>query len=280
MFVPASSSFGNGARTFTVQGSTSGISPDGVPTTPGAADTLPGGRVPDTSRPQHSGCLGQRVDLNEAVHLLTAQHKGVRHMASTTTARTIEPRDAAITAAIAGAVLVVLGYASGIGVRPAGEVTAALPPQAAPPVAAAPLTPAPAAVVAADPPPAMSVPAPAPAGPVATAQQPMALPTPTPAAPAAEASATAHTDETPAAPDQPTCSPDLVTSLLGNVPIVSGLTAEVSGLLSGLTGSLLTSPVAGPTDPTDGTDATGLLGGLAGTACDATAARTTLDPTP
>jgi hypothetical protein len=144
---------------------------------------------------------------------------------TSTTPRTIERRDAAVAAALAGAVLVIVGYASGIGIRPAAEVTATLPERTAPSTATEP-APAPQVPVAVAPPVAASVPVPV--APATTVTAPAAKSTthPQPAAPGPRSS-----EPTPA---DPTACPDgLVTALVddlhvGNVtPLVTGLLRPV-----------------------------------------------------
>jgi hypothetical protein len=139
---------------------------------------------------------------------------------TSTTPRTIDRRDAAVTAALSGAVLVIVGYASGIGIKPAAEVTATLPQQPAPS--------------------AVTEPAPAPQAPVAVA--PPIAPVPVPAAPApttavpAPASSHVHSpapDPTPTTPPtEPTaCATGMVPGLVDTLPVVGAVSPLVTGLL-------------------------------------------------
>lgn len=183
-------------------------------------------------------------------------------------ARTIDRRDAAVTAALAGMVLVVLGYASGIGLRPAAETTATLPqptptptPAVADPVLPSPAVAAPVAAVGAP-----MVMGPPPAAPTSAAiTHPSATITPTPSVP------------TPSATPDPTCPPALLEGLVGDLPLVG----EVSSLLSGVVGSL---PLVGTTQTaTDPGPQTGVLGCTVGavlgpTCCQAAVARTGTAP--
>jgi hypothetical protein len=57
--------------------------------------------------------------------------------------------------------------------------------------------------------------------------------------------------------------------VLGALPVVSGLTTQVSSLLSGLTSGLLSTP-AGQASSSTPADSAGLLDGLLGNACDPT----------
>jgi hypothetical protein len=181
--------------------------------------------------------------------------------------RSIDRRDAAITAALAGMVVIILGYASGVGLRPEAAVPATVQ-QPAAPSAIEPTTPV-------DPPPvAVAAPAPVVVPPAPIVQHgpvPTSTPTPTP-------SATPATTPSPAAAS--TCAPGLVSSLVGDLPLVG----NVSGLLSGLigTGGLLgsaTTPASGATSATSATSGTDPLscavGALLGpSCCSAKAART------
>ena len=175
-------------------------------------------------------------------------------------ARTIGRRDAAVTAALCGTVLVVLGYASGIGLERPTEVAASLPAPttAAPeaPVTTTPDLPSAVPVPALAPAPIIvsAVPAPATETPHEHTTTPSASPTPTPA---------------PSAPAA-TCPPGLVPSLFGSLPVLSGVTTLVTNLLT--TPLLGASSMGGPA-PTTGLGCT--VGALLGTTCcdQATAAR-------
>jgi hypothetical protein len=138
--------------------------------------------------------------------------------------RTIDRRDAAVTAALAGAVLVILGYASGIGLRPEAAVSAT-PPVQSPPTPEAPLIPTPSTVV---PHPVVAVVPVAPA--MSHAATVATVPGPTHAMPSPS---TPSPDPLPTPVDEPTCSPGLVEGIVGNLPLVT----NVASLLSGLVGS-------------------------------------------
>jgi hypothetical protein len=169
------------------------------------------------------------------------------------TARTIDRRDAAVTAGLAGAVLVIVGYASGIGLRPAAEVAATLPeqpatstPSASEPTA--PLVPPIAAEMPASMPAAMPVlPVPSTTNPVAShtpAPSPRPTPTPTPTA--------------------SSCPKGLVATLVGGLPLVGEVTSLVTDLLSApLVGSAdVSESPAATTDPLDCA-----VGSVLGTTC-------------
>lgn len=162
---------------------------------------------------------------------------------------------------LAGGVVVILGYASGIGITPTDAATAAPPAQ--PPAATAPAAPA------TIPPPATTIAQPAMPG---TSTMPdMAMP--------ADSShpATAHPDPTPSPEPEPTepadtCGP----SVLEGLPAVGQLT---SSLLSSVVSTTpLVSDLAGP--PADG-QPTGplscLIGTLVGPTCCTTTAAATED---
>jgi len=188
-----------------------------------------------------------------------------------TSARTIDRREAAVTAALAGAVLVILGYASGIGLRPQSTASAVAPQPE--PTTTAPLTPAPTAVAVVPP---AAVPAPvAPAAPVIHTHVP--APSASPAPPPSPA----PTTPTPSPDPAPSCAPGLLESLVGELPVVGDASTLVSGLTSGLTSGLLgsvpllgPSPAAATTEPPSALACT--LGAVLGpSCCDAEAARTT-----
>jgi len=172
---------------------------------------------------------------------------------ASSTARTIHRRDAAVTAALVGGVLVILGYASGIGLKPQSAVTASLAVPHAPAITAEPQgepqgeTPAPAQPVAEAPVVAAPVPG---SGTVSAHVTGPATPPSTPPATSTESPMTPTPD--PAAEPEPTpsCATDPVDGLLGGLPLVSDVTSLVENLL----GAPL---LAVPTDPvTDAAPAT------------------------
>lgn len=183
---------------------------------------------------------------------------------SSSNARTIQRRDAAVTAALAGGVLVILGYASGIGIKPASEAAAAISsPSPSPEVVAPAQTPAPPEPVPAQDaaaPAAVSLPAPPP--PVAAAPTPTTAPT---SAPATGDPASPEASPTPSAPDvpssAPTCPADIVGGLVSQLPVVPDVLSLVS--------SLLTTPLVGTSTAPDATPAplTCTVASLAGTTC-------------
>jgi len=180
----------------------------------------------------------------------------------------IDLREAAIASALAGVVVVALGYASGLGVPVRNEASATLaPPQAAPQTA----PPATSAPMTAAPPVAMAMP-PAPAGGMGE----MAGAAVTPGmdmagmdmdgagahggpAPAVEPPATPATPESPTTAECADLLAQLPTSDLPLVGSLTGSTATSDGLLGGLLGGatsltgsltapvtdLLTTPLAG-----------------------------------
>lgn len=142
----------------------------------------------------------------------------------------IAPREAAITASLAGAVVVVLAYASGFGLRP--------------PLVAAPVAPVPSSPTAAALPSAAPVPVLQPAVryvavvPAATASRPPApAVVPTPGPPHRSAPV-----PSPPAPTPSSCPPGVLTSVL----------APVGDLLDGLLGVDVLRPGAGLLDCTVG----------------------------
>lgn len=212
------------------------------------------------------------VAPNGAVAGAAHSGKGVRQMASET-ARTVDRREAAVTAALAGGVLVIVGYASGIGLRPATEIAAALPEQ---PAASAPVVPAPtpsptAPTPIAPPPAAVPVPASLPVAPT----HPTVPMHPSPSPPAAPP-ASAAPIPSPAATD---CPPGLVPSLVGALPVVGTVTSLVT--------DLLTTPLLAPAGATAVPETTGgplgcTVGALLATTCcsEATVTRSATDPAP
>jgi hypothetical protein len=181
---------------------------------------------------------------------------------------TTDRRDAAVTAALAGMVLVIVGYASGIGLRPPAEVSATLPDQTTPSASPDPvLNPAPPSLSAVEAPAAVAMP---------TSMPPAHVPS-VPATPASHTptvSPSAMPTQTPTPSD---CPQGLVDTLVGDLPLVSGLTSLVSGLLTTpLLGSTAV-PDSGPTDPLGCT-----VKSIIGTSCcaDTAAARTTTGVAP
>lgn len=165
---------------------------------------------------------------------------------------------------LAGGVVVILGYASGIGITPTDAATAAPPAAAQPPAAAAP------AVPATIPPPAAPIAQPAMPG---TSTMPdMAMPADAPHQATIDPEPTPSPSEPePTDPDD-TCAP----SVLEGLPAVGQLT---SSLLSSVVASTpVVSDLAGP--PTDG-QATGplscLIGSLVGPTCCTTTTATAED---
>lgn len=153
------------------------------------------------------------------------------------TSSTVSRRDAAVAAALAGTVVVVLGYASGLGVRVEPATTTVTP---APP--AAPVTPAP------EPEPTMEmVPAPVMSPmPVATPAHPVpetpVAPDhpihPTPTEPEPDPDPVPEPSPDPGVPDGDAAS---CTSLLAGLPVVGPATVPLTSLLGDV---LVTTPVA------------------------------------
>jgi hypothetical protein len=137
-------------------------------------------------------------------------------MSSAETA-SILPREAAITAALAGAVVVLLAYASGFGLQT--------------PLVAAPVVPAPSTSVAVATPTAAPVPVVQPLPAIQAISEPSA-PTPTPRPPLVTRPSTPA--PTPAAPTPVSCSPGTL----------SGLLAPVDALVDGLLGADLSGTTA------------------------------------
>jgi len=178
---------------------------------------------------------------------------------ASSTARVIDRRDAAVSAALAGTVLVILGYASGIGLRSPAEVVAALPqPAPATPTTA---TPATAGPIITSPPP-----------PVAQPALPVAHLTVHPSTPATTPTSAPPTEPGAAPPATPaaSCPTGPVRSALGTVPLVD----DASTLVTGLLGSVpLVGPILVPADPDAGTGLVGCtLGLVTGQTCCSTAA--------
>jgi len=156
-------------------------------------------------------------------------------------------REQAVAALLVGAVVILLGFASGLGLDPAASTSSAAQPTPASSTPAAPAATTPPAVpVAVTTPPVVYVAEPAPpAVPVAIAPPPVsestALPTTPPASPSSSGTPSSHptTPTTPAPPSTtpapPSCSPGLLSSLLGALLPSTG---DGAGGLLGL-GSLL-----------------------------------------
>lgn len=184
-------------------------------------------------------------------------------MSSTSTS--VSRRDAAIAAALAGTVVVVLGYASGLGVTVEPAITTLSPAQPMEPFSPVP-EPAPTTEVA----PVQAV-APVPAAvPTQPASETPEMPDqpshPMPTEPAPDPGPTTDPDPTtdPPDPEEPECS-----SLLEELPIVGPATVPITSLLGDLLVSTqdaigLDLPAASPADP-GSLDC--ILGAVVGPAC-------------
>jgi hypothetical protein len=165
---------------------------------------------------------------------------------------------------LAGGVVVILGYASGIGIIPTDAATAA-PPATQPPAATAP------AVPATTPPPATTIAQPALPGTSTMPDMEMPADSPQPATAGPEPTPS-PTEPEPIEPDA-TCGP----SVLEGVPAVGQLT---SSLLSSVVSSTpVVSDLAGP--PVEGQAAgplSCLVGTLVGPTCCTTTTATAEDP--
>ena len=177
----------------------------------------------------------------------------------------VDRRDAAMAAVLAGGVVIILGYASGIGLTPTDAATAA-PPAAQPPAATAPAapvtTPPPAAPIAQPAMPAM------PAMPGTSTLPDMSMPMePT-------GTATPEPDPEPTPSPEPTDAADVCPpSVLGSLPAVGQLTSSL--LSSVLSTTPVVSDLAGP--PVTGKapgPLTCLVGTLVGPTCCTTTATT------
>ncbi len=164
----------------------------------------------------------------------------------------VDRRDAAMASVLAGGVVVILGYASGIGITPTDAATAATP-AAQPPASAAPAAPM------TMPPPATAMPG-MPAMPGTSTMPDMSMPADSPH------TATTHPTPKPTEPEptEPadTCPP----SVLESVPAVGQLTSSL--LSSVLTTTPVVSDLAAP--PTKGKTSgplTCLVGTLVGPTC-------------
>jgi hypothetical protein len=163
----------------------------------------------------------------------------------------VDRRDAAMASVLAGGVVVILGYASGIGITPTDAATAA-PPAAQPPAATTPAAPT------TTPPPAATI-----AGPTIPGTSTM----PDMAIPADSPHTSTHQDPTPA-PTEPEPTPEPADacppSVVEGLPAVGQLT---SSLLSSVVSSTpLVSDLAGPPPEGDG-PLTCLVGTLIGPTC-------------
>jgi hypothetical protein len=148
------------------------------------------------------------------------------------TAHTIQRRDAAVTAALVGGVLVILGYASGIGLKPQSAVSASLAvPHAPAATTAAPEgeTPAPAQPVAEAP--VVAAPVAGPGMVSAHVTGPAAPPTTPASAPATEPPTPPATEPAPDPAPTLSCATAPVDGLLGGLPLVSDVTSLVENLL-------------------------------------------------
>ena len=176
---------------------------------------------------------------------------------TSSTARTIQRRDAAVTAALVGGVLVILGYASGIGLEPQSTVAASLAQPQAPTTTPAPdgETPAPAEPVAEAP--AVA----APVGGSGTVSAHVTGPataasTPSPA-PSTQAPPTPPADPAPEPAPVLSCATEAVDGLLGGLPLVSDVTALVQNLLGAPLAAPLVAPQASPSTAAAGATPTG-----------------------
>lgn len=191
-----------------------------------------------------------------------------------TTGSTVSRRDAAIAAALAGAVVVVLGYASGLGiVEPATRALAPSPPAAPPsvvPEAAPTAEHVPAPVVAPQP---AVVPAPP------LPDPPLPDPTPLPDHPShpMPTEPTEPTEPTQPVPDPTDPSPDPTeppaggpecSSLLEGLPVVGPATVPLTALLSDVLATVPTAlgPAPSPATSEDPASLSCILG-IGGQAC-------------
>ena len=165
-------------------------------------------------------------------------------------------REAAIAAALTGTVVVVLGYASGLGLTVEAPSAAQPPLQPAPPAAVAPTEPAMTMPMEPTMPPMATMPA-MPVMPVDPMDD-MPMPTeptePTPSEPTEPPT----TDPSAIAEERATCPP----ALLEQLPVVSPVTKPVSTLLSSLVGSV---PLLGELAAPSSDGAPGTIGCVLGT---------------
>lgn len=153
---------------------------------------------------------------------------------------TVDRRDAAVAAALAGAVVVIVGHAAGLGIESSDAVAAAEPPV----VPSAPATPVPDQAPAAVAPPAVQAPAPVapmlPMPPVSVV--PPASPEPSaPSQPSAPAQPSSPADPHSPHPSEPTPTPAGPTprcapGVLDDVPVVAPVTEAVTTFLSAILG--------------------------------------------
>ncbi|MFL6022767.1 MAG: hypothetical protein ACJ72O_05445 [Marmoricola sp.] len=157
---------------------------------------------------------------------------------STSESMSILPRESAVTAVLAGAVVVVLAYASGFGLRTPLVAAPVSPAPASPTVAAVPGTVLPVTVA---PPVVVTLPAPTPSSPAAA-------PRPRPPEPVVAT-------PTPVAPTPTTCAPGVTGALLTPVTsLVDGLLgvdllSSPASLVDCTVGSLLGSPCCDASTP-------------------------------
>ncbi len=164
---------------------------------------------------------------------------------------TVSRREAAVAAALAGTVVVVLGYASGLGVKVESPTTAQLPVQPAAPVAPAEEQAAPVAAVPDIPADAMGdVPMshdfPVPTEPTT---QPTSEPTTAPTdEPTSDPTATPTSEPTTTPTTEPTSDPaaGCPPGLLGDVPVVGPVTAPLTEVLGEFLAASVLGGVAGP----------------------------------
>ena len=181
-------------------------------------------------------------------------------------------REAAITAALTGAVVVVLGYASGLGLQVNTPSAAQPPVQPAAPTAIEPVPPPPAMTMPMEPamPPMASMPD-TPAMPAMPAMPHPMPEMPDLTEPPTEPPATEPTE--PAEPSPAAAQPKCPPALLEQLPVVGAATEPVTSLLSSVLGSLpVLGGLAAPT-PEGTPGALGcILGTVVGPQCCATAA--------
>lgn len=153
---------------------------------------------------------------------------------SSTPSGSIDRRDAAVAAALAGAVVVVLGYASGVGIQTSGQSVLTQPPPVVQPAA-------PRTDEAAAPPVAFAQ------APVLTAPAAIPVPVHEHARPAAQHHHTpAGPTPTPEPVPEPPVPPGCETGLLEGLPVAGPLAGATSALLFGV---VRTVPVVGELKP-------------------------------
>ena len=141
---------------------------------------------------------------------------------------TVDRRDAAIAAALAGMVVIILGYASGVGIKDPDQLVSATPAVTAAPQPAE--TPLPAAPVAVSPPLTGL-----PRSYVVTLPAPT-VPTPTHPRTHVPATPTVPSETPTPAEPTPSCTASLLDGLPLVGPVVSSLLGGVTPLVSGLLG--------------------------------------------